>query len=132
VKETELNDWLGKYGRAWENQDPDAAAGLFAEDGTYAWGPFNDPIRGREAIHAAWQHATQGQQEDIRFGYEILAVTGARGIARWWASMKVKSTGQTVRMEGIFLLTLTAAGLCKEFREWWNEDPPATDAAEYQ
>ena len=132
MTETELNDWLEKYGRAWTKQDPDAAASIFAEDGTYAWGPFKEPIRGREAILSAWQHATQGQQEDIRFEHEILSVTKDRGIARWWASMKVKSTAQAVRMEGIFLVTLTTGGLCTEFREWWNEDPQATDAAEYQ
>ena len=132
MTESELNAWLEKYGDAWENQNADAVATIFTEHGTYAWGPFTDPIRGRKAIHAAWEHATKGQQEDIKFGHETLAVTATRGIARWWASMTVKSTGQPVRMEGIFLVTLTADGLCSEFREWWNEAPPATDAAEYQ
>ena len=132
MTEIELSNWLDKYASAWEHQDADAVTSIFTEKGTYAWGPFTDPIRGREAIRAAWDHATKGQQEDIKFGYETLAVTKSRGIARWWASMTVKSTGQAVRMEGIFLITLTAEGLCSEFREWWNEDPPATDAAEYQ
>ena len=132
MTESEFNSWLEKYGSAWENQDADAVSTIFTETGTYAWGPFTDPIRGRQAIHAAWEHATKGQQEDIKFGHEVLAVTETRGIARWWASMTVKSTGQKVRMEGIFLVTLTADGLCSEFREWWNEDPPTTDAAEYQ
>lgn len=132
MTEAELSRWLDAYGRAWERQDPDAAASIFTEDGTYAWGPFNEPIRGREAIRAAWQHATQGQQENIRFGYEVLAVTDERGIARWWASMTGRSTGRPVKMEGIFLVTLSPSGECEVFREWWNEDPPATDAAEYE
>lgn len=124
--------WLDRYGAAWEAQDAGAAAALFTPDGTYAWGPFSEPIRGREAIRAAWDYATRGQQSDIRFGYEVLAVTGARGIARWWASMTVNATGHPVRMEGIFLVTLDDAGLCEVFREWWNEDPPATGASQYQ
>lgn len=132
MTEAELDSWLGKYGRAWESQDPDAAAAIFTEDGTYAWGPFHEPIRGREAIRAAWAHATQGQQENIKFDYEVLAVSAGRGIARWWASMTARSSGRPVRMEGIFLITLAPGGLCQVFREWWNEDPPATDAAEYQ
>ena len=132
MTEAKLSTWLDKYGTAWESQDASAAAALFTADGTYAWGPFHEPIQGRDAIQAAWDYATKGQQEDIRFDYEVLAVTEERGIARWWASMKVKSTGVQARMEGIFLVTLTADGLCTVFREWWNEDPPATDAADYQ
>jgi uncharacterized protein (TIGR02246 family) len=132
MTEKELNDWLEKYGRAWEGQDPDAAAAIFTEDGTYAWGPFHEPIRGRAAIRDAWAHATQGQQQDIKFGHEVLAVTAERGIARWWASMTTRSSGRQVRMEGIFLVTLVPGGLCKVFREWWNEDPPATGASEYK
>ena len=33
-------------------------AALFTEDGTYAWGPFDEPTAGREAIRAAWNYAT--------------------------------------------------------------------------
>ncbi len=132
MDEKSLRAWLDKYGHAWESQDADGAAAIFAPDATYAWGPFNDPIRGRDAIRAAWEYATRGQQEDIRFGYEILAVTPAHGIARWWASMNVRSTGTAVKMEGIFVITLAADGLCSVFREWWNEDPPATGASAYE
>ena len=127
-----LRSWLDRYGHAWESQDPGAAAAIFTADGTYQWGPFNEPIRGREAIQAAWVYATQGQQKDITFGYEILAVTADHGIARWWASMTTTSSGVAVRMEGIFVIVLDDMGLCRSFREWWNEDPPATGASNYE
>lgn len=132
MDETAFASWLDRYGAAWEAQDADAAAAIFTRSGTYAWGPFNEPIVGREAIRAAWDYATRGQQQDIRFGYEILAATGERGIARWWASMTRRATGKPVRMEGIFLVTLDDDGLCEVFREWFNEDPPATGAADYE
>ncbi len=132
MNEADFRHWLDRYGAAWEAQDPDAAASIFTPSGTYAWGPFNEPVRGREAIREAWDYATRGQQSDIRFGYEVLAVTDGRGIARWWASMRVNATGQPVRMEGIFLVTLDKDGLCEVFREWWNEEPPATGASQYQ
>lgn len=127
-----LSRWLDAYGLAWERQDPDAAAALFAENGTYAWGPFAKPLEGPDAIRRAWQVATQGNQAQIQFGHEYLAATeDGRGIARWWATMKSTQTGDSVRMEGIFLVTLSSDGLCLEFREWWNEDPPATGASEF-
>jgi uncharacterized protein (TIGR02246 family) len=132
MNDASFRTWLDRYGAAWEAQDPAAAAALFTPDGTYAWGPFSPPIEGREAIRDAWDYATRGQQSDIHFGYEVLTVAGGRGIARWWASMKVNATAQPVRMEGIFLVTLASDGLCQVFREWWNEDPPATGASQYQ
>ena len=128
-----LNVWLDAYGKAWENQDPDAASALFTEDGTYAWGPFAEPIKGRPAIRRAWETATQGNQAGITFGYEPLTMTeDGRYIARWWSSMESVQTGQSVRMEGIFLITLAGDGRCRVFREWWNEDPPATGASEFE
>ena len=128
-----LNAWLDAYGKAWEDQDPNAAAELFTEDGTYAWGPFTEPIKGKQAIRRAWETATQGNQAGIAFGYEPLAVTeDGRHIARWWASMKSVQASRSVRMEGVFLITLTESGLCSVFREWWNEDPPATGASEFE
>lgn len=127
----QLAAWLDAYGRAWEGQDPDAAAGVFAEDGTYAWGPFTTPIAGREAIRAAWEYATRRQQADVDFGYEVLGVIDERGIARWWAGMTTGPAKTRVRMEGIFLISLGDDGLCREFREWWNEDPPGTGASIY-
>jgi hypothetical protein len=124
--------WLSAYGSAWERQDPEAAAEIFSENGTYAWGPFTEPIRGRDAIRDAWRYATQGQQDKISFGHEVLAVVGDRGIARWWASMESLPSRTPVRMEGIFLVTLADDGRCDVFREWWNEDPPATGASQYE
>src|SRR5712691_3622239 len=46
--------WLRAYVRAWETYDPDAVAELFTEDATYAYHPFDEPIRGRLAIVASW------------------------------------------------------------------------------
>ena len=127
-----LNAWLDAYGQAWENRDPDAAAALFTEDGTYAWDPFAELLTGRPAIRRAWETATQSQS-GITFGYEPLAMTeDGRYIARWWAAMESVPTGQSVRIEGIFLITLTESGQCRVFREWWNEDPPATGASEFE
>jgi hypothetical protein len=132
VNQSIFSKWLDDYGNAWERQDPDAAAAIFSENGTYAWGPFTEPIKGKEAIRDAWRYATQAKQDNIKFGYEVLAVVDGRGIARWWASMESLPSRTPVRMEGIFLVTLATDGRCDVFREWWNEDPPATGASQYE
>jgi ketosteroid isomerase-like protein len=110
--------WLTAYGEAWETRDPAAAAGLFTEDATYAWGPFEEPLRGSEAIRERWADVTSGQS-DVAFGYEVLGVVGAGGVARWWCSFVVGEI--RVELEGIFLIVLAEDGRCREFREWWNE-----------
>ena len=46
--------WLAAYLRAWETYDPDAIGGLFTEDATYEYHPFDEPVRGRLAIVASW------------------------------------------------------------------------------
>jgi len=45
-----FHSWLDSYGRARMERDPDAAASLYASDGTYQVTPFQEPMRGRKAI----------------------------------------------------------------------------------
>jgi uncharacterized protein (TIGR02246 family) len=112
--------WLDAYGRAWQNRDPQAAADLFSEDGTYQVTPFVEPMRGRQAILEYWTHVTQAEQ-NIQFGYQILAVTPEQGIARWWASFVIVPPGLQTRLDGIFLIALDENGRCHSLREWWHK-----------
>jgi hypothetical protein len=73
--------WLKDYGRAWQNRNPQAAADLFAEDGTYQVTSFVEPMGGRPAIFEYWSNVARTQL-DIQFGSEILAVIQEAGIAR--------------------------------------------------
>lgn len=112
--------WLDAYGRSWEGRDPHAAAALFAEDATYQVTPFVAPLCGRQAIFDYWANVTR-TEEDVRFGFEILAVTPDFGIARWWASFIITRPGLKTQLDGIFLISLDAAGRCKSLREWWHK-----------
>jgi uncharacterized protein (TIGR02246 family) len=113
--------WLEAYGRAWRDRNPQAAANLFAEDGTYQVTPFVEVLRGRPAILAYWSHVAQTER-DIQFGYEVLAITAEIGIARWWASFVIIPPGLQTRLDGIFLISLDADGRCLSLREWWHKE----------
>jgi SnoaL-like domain len=115
-----FDDWLDSYGRAWESRNAQAAAALYAEDGTYQVTPFLEPIRGKQAILDYWTHVAQTQQ-NIHFGYEILAVTPEHGIAHWWASFVIVPQGLNTKLDGIFLISLDENGRCHSLREWWNK-----------
>ena len=115
-----LGRWLASYGRAWMARDPEAAAALYNEDATYQVTPFDEPLRGRGAIHEYWVGVAK-TEERIQFDYEILAVTEEAGIARWRASFVRVPPGLDTKLDGIFLISLDSAGRCKSLREWWHK-----------
>ena len=118
-----LLTWLEGYRLAWEARDPEAVGRLFAEDATYSETPFTQPMHGRVAIQKYWSEAVAKAQEQIRFGYEVLAVAEDSAIAHWWASFVRVATKARVSLDGVFLLAFDTAGLCRELREWWVRKP---------
>jgi len=121
-----LSTWLDGYKRVWEEKDPDGAAALFTEDGVYAWGPYEEPMRGREAIKARWVEVTAAQS-DVRFTSTVLGEVDSGGVAHWNCKFKVPGDLE-IELDGIFIVVLTDDGLCSDFREWWNERTSADEA----
>ena len=115
----DFDRWLRGYQKAWQERDPPAAARLFSDDAEYYWTPLVAPARGPAGVAAAWEAAVS-QQRDVCFAYEILAVTGATGIATWRADFKQLPAQSTVRIEGILTAEFADAGRCRIFREWWH------------
>ncbi|MGE0031251.1 MAG: nuclear transport factor 2 family protein [Steroidobacteraceae bacterium] len=111
--------WLRAYGQAWEDRDPAAAARLFTDDAEYYWTPLDPPQRGHAGIAAAWDGAVS-QQREIAFRYEILAMTGATGIAKWRADFTRLPAQSRVVIEGILTAEFADATHCRVFREWWH------------
>jgi uncharacterized protein (TIGR02246 family) len=119
--------WLTRYGRAWETMDPDGAVQLFTEDATYRETPFDEVMRGREAIRTYWAEIPE-YHRDISFGSEVLAIQDDHAVARWWFWLTRVKTGVRSRTDGVFVLQFDrTSGLCRSLREWWHSDPP--DAA---
>jgi uncharacterized protein (TIGR02246 family) len=118
-KETFIS-WLTAYGKAWENRDPEAAAELFSQDAIYYETPFEQPMKGREAIIAYWSQVPR-TQDQIRFSYEILAIQGDFGIAHWTAGFIRLPSQSLVKIDGILTTELDRDGRCRIFREWWHK-----------
>jgi hypothetical protein len=115
-----FKSWLDAYGQAWENRNPEAAAALFNESGTYQVTPFLEPMRGRKAIFEYWSEVAR-TEKDIKFVYEILVVKDELNIARWSASFVRVPPGLQTKLDGIFLISLDDEGRCKSLREWWHK-----------
>lgn len=99
---------------------------LYSPDVLYYWTPFDEPKRGLEEITAA-SHEASSRQEKIEFSYEVLAVKGNRGWARWSCSFVRVSTRRKVHIDGILQSTFDDDGRCTEFREWWHSDEPISE-----
>ena len=121
MERSSFESWLEEYGSAWRSRNPRAAADLFRDDGTYQVTPFVEPMRGRTAIFEYWSHVAETER-DIQFGYEVLALTSEASIARWWASFLIIPQGMQTKLNGIFLISLDANGLCTSLREWWHKE----------
>jgi nuclear transport factor 2 (NTF2) superfamily protein len=119
TKETVIA-WLRSYAQAWETYDPDTIAGLFTEDATYSYHPFEEPVRGRLAIVASWLEGKdppgtyEGQYEPIAIEGDLAAANG------WSRYFKDASKAELVReYDNLFLIRFDGQGRCRSFREWY-------------
>ena len=115
----EFENWLKAYQKAWESRDSHAAARIFSDDCEYYWTPLDPPQRGPARVAAAWEGAVS-QQRDISFRYEILAVPGSTGIAKWRADFLQLPAKSKIHIEGVLTAEFAEPGKCRIFREWWH------------
>jgi ketosteroid isomerase-like protein len=114
-----LETWLAGYEQAWELRDANRAAALFTDNARYHEMPFDAPKAGRGGIRDYWTTVT-ADQRDVDFKSQVIAVNGQTGIARWSATLMSAASGARVELDGVFILTFDASGLCSELREWWH------------
>jgi hypothetical protein len=115
----QLQAWLDAYVAAWRGYDRRTIGELFSEDATYAYHPYDEPLRGRDAIAADWLRDPD-EPDSWEARYRPLLIDGDRAAA----------TGETRYTDGLvfsnlFLLRFDADGRCSEFVEWFMEQPRA-------
>jgi uncharacterized protein (TIGR02246 family) len=122
VDRSAVQAWLDRYIRAWENNDAEQIAALFAEDATYSFGPFQDDVKGRDSIVRSWLQDPD-DPKSWSAEYHPVVVEGDTAIANG-RSRYLHSDG-SLRMEydNSFLIRFAKDGRCTEFREWFMERP---------
>lgn len=115
----EAQDLLEEYKRAWESRDPDAAVELFSPEAEYREDPFEEPLRGANAIRAYWNEAAEAQVH-VEFDAERIWVSGRTVLASWHAAFTRRATAQRVRLRGFMTLEVDERGKVWRFREWWH------------
>jgi ketosteroid isomerase-like protein len=116
-------DWVGRYLRAWESNDPTDIAALFADDAIYRPTPQSDGWRGRDAIVREWL----GRKDDPggwEFEHEVLAVDGDLAVVRGVTRYKPPSD----TYENLWLIRIGEDGRAREFVEYWMAHEKAGDS----
>ena len=119
---TAFREWLEGYREAFQTMDPPAAGALFGENVVYVDSPFAEPVLGRASVTEYWAQVA-GLMRDIEFGFEIIAVDGDVGVARVHDALIRTSSGLRMAYDGIFVCRFDGDLRCREFREWWVQDP---------
>ncbi len=117
-----LQEWLEKYVEAWRTYDPEKIGNLFSENALYLYSPFDEqnPLRGREAIVAAWlkEPDPDGSWEAH---YAPVAVEGNVGVAQGRTRYFGPDGSVKREFDNIFVLHFDDAGRCERFTEWFMQ-----------
>ena len=133
MKHADVQRWLDDYVAAWKSYDPEAIAALFAEDVSYRYHPYDEPVRGRDAVVAAWRG--EGDQDvassrddagTYDASYEPVAVDGDVAVA---VGSSTYTSPPTV-YDNCYLIRFDEDGRCREFTEWFMERPKSASATE--
>ena len=95
--------------------DGEAYFGLFTPDATYLYDPYEEPVRGLDALGPWWDENRDGPDEAFTMGSEVVAVDGDVAVVRVEVAY-----GEPVRQEyrDLWVLRFAADGRCSAFEEW--------------
>lgn len=117
--------WLDRYVEAWRANERAPIMALFANDATYRYGPFDEPLRGAEAIADGWLRKPD-EPDSWQATYRPIATDGdlavAHGRSRYLQADRSKARTE---YDNIFVLRFDGEGRCSDFTEWFVERPRA-------
>jgi ketosteroid isomerase-like protein len=131
VTRDEVNRWLGDYVQAWMTYDREQVEALFAEDISYRYHPYDDPIEGREAMVESWLAAGEDSDASSRDEpgtyeafYRCVAADDDMAVAVGTSSYKEAPDGPVARVyDNCFVMRFDSEGRCREFVEWFMKRP---------
>ena len=127
----EVQRWLDDYIETWLSYERDRIAALFSEDCEYRYQPYDEPIRGRDAVVEAW--LGEGEHEDASArdepgthdaSYRPVAVDGDVAVAIGASTYRTEPGGPVDKVyDNCFVMRFDADGRCREFTEWYVKRP---------
>ena len=107
--------WLDRYVAAWRSNDRADIEALFSAEARYFYGPYQEPLVGREAIATDWL-TNPDEPGSWEAEYRPLAIDGDVAVATGESRY---TSGRT--FSNVYVCRFDGEGLCTEFREWFME-----------
>lgn len=127
----EVDRWLVAYVEAWKTYDREQIGALFSDDVECRYHPYDEPIRGRDAVVASWlgeaeEKGGPGRDEEGTYdaAYRTVAVDGDAAVATGKSTYTVGPGGPVAEVfHNCFVMRFDQEGRCREFVEWFMEEP---------
>jgi hypothetical protein len=121
INHDSVTKWLQNYVSAWQSYDPQAIATLLSPEATYRFSPFDEPLRGRDAIVANWLE-NRDEPNTYAADYKPIAVDGHTAVANG-RTLYYKADGTTLirQFDNIFVLRFDDQGRCADFCDWYMQ-----------
>ncbi|MGH8928188.1 MAG: nuclear transport factor 2 family protein [Acidimicrobiia bacterium] len=113
----DVQSWLDRYIEAWRSYDRGQIKALFAEEASYQYHPWDEPLRGADAIADDWL-ANQDEPGSWEASYRPLMVDGQRAITTGHSSY---DNGR--RYWNLWEVDFDDQGRCIRFVEWFMRQP---------
>jgi hypothetical protein len=113
----DVQTWLDRYVEAWRSYDRTQIEALFAEGALYSYHPWDEPLRGPQAIAEDWL-SNQDEPGTWEASYRPLLIEGKRAV----------TTGTTTYSNGrvysnLWEVDFDDQGRCTRFVEWFMRHP---------
>jgi hypothetical protein len=130
----DVQAWLDRYVQAWLTYDPGQIGDLFSQDGEYRYHPWDEPVRGRDAIVRSWTEpgadaSARDKPGTYEAHYEPYAVAGNRAVATGWSRYFHSDGSFRTLYHNAYLLEFDDDGRCRSFTEFYIEQPKSKAGA---
>lgn len=109
---------LDQFADGWNRGDPGRMADVFLPEGVFQPGPFEAPLKGRQAILDYWRDVPLAQT-DVSFRYGELFVAGPWFSTEFRCTYQRRRTRERVDVKGA-LFCETKDGKIAEMRMLWE------------
>ena len=122
----DVRRWLAAYLDAWRRNERRPILDLFSEDATYRYGPYREPVRGRDAIADSWLDSPDAP-DSWSADYQPIAVDGGTAVVHG-RTQYYEDDRSKLRTEydNVFVIRFDDARRARDFTEWFVEKPAAT------
>jgi hypothetical protein len=131
MERADVDQWLEAYVEAWKTYDREAIGALFAEQIEYRYHPYDEPIRGRDAVVESWlgegdhpDASTPDEPGTYDADYRAVAADGEVAVAVGASTYRSEPDGPVTDVyDNCFVIRFDAQGRCREFTEWFVKRP---------